>query len=133
MTVELKLKSILVVDDEPDICEVLEMALAREGYGVRAAQDRDTALRLIAEELPALILLDYRMPGLDAENFVAQLKLNGIAAPVVLMTAGKDPGQTARQLGLGLYLSKPFELDVLLETVRKCTEGEIEEGKVGGG
>ncbi|HYG76549.1 MAG TPA: response regulator [Planctomycetota bacterium] len=124
VTGEVNVKTIVVVDDEPDICDALEMALALEGYRVRAAQDRDTALRLISEQTPAMILLDFRMPGLDANSFILQLKESGITSPVVLMTAGKDPGETAKKLGLDVFLPKPFELDVLLETVRKCIPQE---------
>lgn len=121
MSIQLKSKTILVVDDEPDICEALGMALQLEGYVVKAAPDRDEALRVIANENPAMILLDYRMPGLDAKEFVAQLQARKITAPVVLMTAGKDPSATARQLGLQHFLAKPFELDELLRMVKTCS------------
>lgn len=114
--------TILVVDDEPDICEALGMALQLEGYVVKSALNRDEALGLIERDKPAVILLDYRMPGLDASDFVAQLHAKHVTAPVCLMTAGKDPSVTARQLGLKHFLAKPFELDDLLEMVKTCAE-----------
>src|SRR4051812_34321145 len=115
-----KSKTILVVDDEPDICEALQLALGMEGYNVKAALDRDEALNLSHDDDPAVILLDYRMPGLDAAQFVDQLRSQKVSARVILMTAGKDPGQTARQLGLQYHLAKPFELDELLAMVKQC-------------
>jgi CheY-like chemotaxis protein len=121
MSVELKSKSIVVVDDEPDICEALELALGLEGYRVSAVTNRDAALRLVTDADPAVIFLDYRMPGLDPHQFVHQLKKLESTAAVVLMTAGKDPAERARELGLKYHLSKPFELDVMLDLVRKCT------------
>jgi CheY-like chemotaxis protein len=121
MSVELKSKTIVVVDDEPDICEALELALGLEGYRVSAVTNRDAALRLVTDSDPAVIFLDYRMPGLDPHQFVYQLKRMESNAAIVLMTAGKDPEERARELGLKYYLSKPFELDVMLDLVRKCT------------
>jgi CheY-like chemotaxis protein len=121
MNVELKSKTIVVVDDEPDICEALELALGLEGYRVAAVTNRDAALRLVTDSDPAVIFLDYRMPGLDPHQFVYQLKKLESSAAVVLMTAGKDPSERARELGLKYWLSKPFELDVMLDLVRKCT------------
>src|SRR5438132_9028204 len=93
-------KTILVVDDEPDICDALKLALGMVGFTVKAALDRDEALRICAKEPLAAVLFDYRMPGLDAAQFVAQLRSQCAGTPVILMTAGKDPDGTARQLGL---------------------------------
>jgi CheY-like chemotaxis protein len=127
MTIELKSKTIIVVDDEPDICEALELALGLEGYRVAAVTNRDAALRLVTDADPALIFLDYRMPGLDPHQFVGELKKLESSACIILMTAGKDPSERARELGLKYYLSKPFELDAMLDLVRKCTSLEEEE------
>ena len=82
-----KSKIILVVDDEPDICEAMQLALGMEGYDCRAALERDDALRLSNDSRPSVILLDYRMPGLDAAEFVAQLRSQKVKAPVTKMTA----------------------------------------------
>jgi len=111
---------VLVVDDEPDICEALELALTMEGYRVAAAHDRDAALRLLTTAKPVVILLDYCMPGLNAQDFVDQVKTSRATAPIVLMTGTKDPGEQARALGISHFLPKPFELDDMLKLVRQC-------------
>ncbi len=113
-------KTVLVIDDEPDICEALSLALSMEGYAVQSAQNRDTALRLLREAAPAIMLLDYRMPGHEAREFLAEIRALNIHCPIVLMTAIVDPGETARELGLSNFLPKPFELEVMLDMVRRC-------------
>ena len=111
--------NILVIDDEIDICEVLELALSLEGYGVQAAHNRESALRLAQEAAPEIILLDYRMPDLDARDFVAQLKAQNIQAPVVLMTGANDAADKAKELGFEHVLCKPFDLEAMLSLIRK--------------
>jgi DNA-binding NtrC family response regulator len=113
--------SVLIVDDEPDICEALEMALTMEGYAVKSALDRENALTVIAGGKPGIIFLDYRMPGLDIHQFLGTLKTNGVDCPIVLMTGNKDPWEQARELGLEHHLQKPFELDAMVALVRKLS------------
>jgi DNA-binding NtrC family response regulator len=111
--------NILVIDDEVDICEVLELALSLEGYGVKTAHNRESALRLALEDAPAVILLDYRMPDLDARDFVDQLKAQNIRAAVVLMTGANDAVEKARKLGFEHVLCKPFDMEAMLSLIRK--------------
>lgn len=113
-------RTVLCIDDEPDIREALKFALESEGYTFVAAQDFATALRLADERKPAVILLDLHIPGLDLRELIVRLRLQGIASRVVLMTAGADASKTARELGLKRCLPKPFELDELLAVVREC-------------
>jgi DNA-binding NtrC family response regulator len=123
VTTNVAIKSVLVVDDEPDICEAVELALKMEGYTVTAAHDRNEALKAIESGAPAVILLDYRMPGLNVEDFMLKLRERKIESPIVLMTAGRNPRDTANELGLTDFLSKPFDLSTLLDLVKKYSKG----------
>jgi len=114
-------KPVLVVEDEEDIREAVELALSMEGISVVSAPDRETALKMIESQVPYVILLDYRMPGLSAQEFIEILRKRSIDTPIILMTAGRDPGDQARELGVAGYLQKPFELTDLLNVVRQYT------------
>lgn len=111
-------KSILVVDDNPEIAQVVQDVLASYGYQV-AAVDDIAALQASREYLPDLILLDLVMPhvsGVDAARRLTELPETA-DIPIVLMSGVKDLAQCAAQVGAAAYLSKPFDLDELLNTV----------------
>ncbi|HEY3322287.1 MAG TPA: response regulator [Planctomycetota bacterium] len=119
-------RTVLIVDDEPDICTALELVLNSEGYCAKAVPNRDAALRILADIRPAVILLDYRMPGLDAGDFVSQVRQQQTDIAVVLMTAGQSPAEKARTLGLQHYLPKPFELETLLDMLNRCCRETVQ-------
>lgn len=105
--------AVIVVDDAPEIRELLRLILAEKGCRVRFAADAEQALELIAEEMPHLVLLDHGLPGAQQGlDLCAKLKLGGQGPlPVVVMlTADDDPRTTARARALGAdgYLVKPF-------------------------
>lgn len=111
-------KSILIVDDNPEIAQVVQGVLASYGYQV-AAVDDVSALQASREYLPDLILLDLVMPhvsGVDAARRLTELPETA-DIPIVLMSGVKDLAQCAAQVGAVAYLSKPFDLDDLLNTV----------------
>lgn len=105
---------VLIIDDDREICESMEMAIAMEGYSVRVAQDEREALEILAVEEPGIIFLDYYGVG-DSERFIAYLRDLEINAPIVLTTGAKDPQVKARALGLKYYLRKPFNVAELLK------------------
>jgi len=108
---------ILVVDDDPDLRSLLTLALADEGYEVRAAPDGRVALDLLEAWPPRVILLDLMMPIMDGWAFRArQLATRGSDhIPVIVFSAAPDMRVAA--LRPAAVLSKPFNLDVLLATV----------------
>jgi DNA-binding response OmpR family regulator len=112
-------KTVLVIDDEADICEALELALSMEGYVVKAAQRREAAFSLAKKVNPAVILLDYNMPDFNVRDFAAWLKAENVRTPIVLMSGVSDAPAKAKDLGFAHVLSKPFDLDVLLDLLRK--------------
>jgi CheY-like chemotaxis protein len=105
-------RTILVVDDEPDICFALDLYLRRQGYETLTANDGARALEQIAMKgIPDAILLDIFMPEIDGHSFQQEFqRVYGPAAPIIVLTAAVDPEQHARALGAVGWLPKPFEL-----------------------
>jgi CheY-like chemotaxis protein len=110
---------ILVVDDDPAILAVVAEALDLEGYTVRTAKNGADALALVAEDRPALVLLDMRLPVLDGWGFARTLQALGIALPILVMTAAQDARRWAAEIGAQGYLAKPFELAELFGAVER--------------
>ncbi len=111
--------AILVVDDEDDIRRVVALLLSDEGYRVLTARDGQEALEVIAGEMPAGILLDMKMPRMDGWQFAHEFRARyGRRVPLVVMTAARNSGQRAAEVEADGYISKPFDLDALLHTLR---------------
>ena len=84
---------ILVVDDESEIVRLIVEVLGDEGYSLRTAHDGLSALREVAAAAPALLLLDYWMPGMTGAQVLTQLRDAGYPdLPVILMSAGTAEG-----------------------------------------
>jgi CheY-like chemotaxis protein len=113
--------TILIVDDDPDVCGLLETYLGLEGFDVLTACNGSDALRQLRESSPALILLDLMMPVMDGVEFRRQQqgepRLRDI--PVVCLSARHDAGQTAARLGLAGFVGKPVDLDTMMSAVRR--------------
>src|SRR4051794_9491349 len=89
---EPSLPRVVVVDDDPDLIDVLAALLTQEGYAVEGFTDATVALeRLTAGLVPDLILLDCVMPHLDGGELADAITAAGVEAPIVLMTALSDP------------------------------------------
>ena len=115
--------SILVVDDHPEIRELVQLTLEGEGYRVRTAEHGAAALDTIAEDTFSVILLDIQMPVMDGVDFAkAYRSLPGHQAHLIVMTASRSARSYAEQLGADGYIAKPFELDNLLATVSALGE-----------
>jgi len=103
---------ILLIEDEPDIAEVLEYNLEKEGYDVEVARRGDSGLEAVRRDTPDLILLDLMLPGLDGLELTRLLKRDGGTArvPIVMLTArGEEVDRiVGLELGADDYISKPF-------------------------
>jgi CheY-like chemotaxis protein len=108
---------VLVVDDDPGIRGFLQAILESEGFGVAAAADGQAALEQIAARRPDVVLLDLAMPVLDGWQVQARLRAEGLAIPLIFMSAGYDAALEARRHGAAGHLIKPFDADVMLALV----------------
>ncbi len=116
----------LVVDDERDIREAVAEVLKDEGYEVLDAHDGAEALEQLRAHHPSVILLDLMMPGMNGWEFCAararEPEISSI--PVIVISAlGRVSGIPA-----AAFLHKPFELEALVSTVRRCASGHDEAG-----
>jgi two-component system, chemotaxis family, chemotaxis protein CheY len=110
---------ILVIDDDPAILTTVAEILNDEGYVVWKAGNGMEGLASLEQRLPALILLDMRMPVLDGWGFVRALRERGLDVPLVVMTAAQDARRWAHEVGATGVLPKPFDLLELLAVVEQ--------------
>jgi two-component system, OmpR family, response regulator ChvI len=105
--------SILVVDDDRDLCDLLDALLTAEGYRIRCVYDGETAWEAVQQEPPDLILSDIKMPKLDGVTLALRLAEAAFGIPVILMSAGFDDWAGVASV----FLRKPFEIDDLLASI----------------
>lgn len=110
--------SLLIVDDEPAILQLLAEILADEGFVVHAVTDARQALVRALDAPPDLILTDLMMPFLDGRTFLAQLRAQPQTAvvPVLLMSAA---GQVPDSAAFDGFIAKPFTIDALLTALQR--------------
>ena len=115
-------QSVLVVEDEEDIMEVIRFNLEKEGYEVHQALSGEKALQVIENILPSLVLLDLMLPGINGLDLCRIFKQNDRtkAIPVIMLTAKSEDADIVAGLEMGAedYITKPFSPRVLLARVR---------------
>lgn len=111
--------TILCVDDDRDVTDLVCYALERAGFATLAASSGIEALRLARTARPALIILDVHLPDMDGFAILAALRTFS-SVPVVMLTERSEAAARARGFGLGAddYAAKPFSPDVLVARVR---------------
>jgi two-component system phosphate regulon response regulator PhoB len=113
---------ILIVDDEPSIRQMLGFTLSGDGYGYVEAGDAEEAQARIDEQEPALILLDWMLPGVSGLDFARKLKREPRthAIPIIMLTARGEEADKVRgfEVGADDYVTKPFSTKELLARVR---------------
>lgn len=115
---------ILVVDDEPNMTQVLAIALGQEGYRVDTFNNAVEALAFMREAPPDLVITDLKMPGMDGLTFIGEIKKIDEPVPVVMMTAFSTVQTAVEAMKAGAYdyIIKPFEPDELKLVIRKALE-----------
>jgi CheY-like chemotaxis protein len=114
-----KKKKLLVVDDEEDILEFLKVILEEEGYIVITTDKDDFLEKLHSNTSPDLILLDLLLSGIDGREIVTYLKMqkNTRHIPVIMFSAHPNAQEMAKHAGADDFVAKPFEIDILLNTI----------------
>jgi DNA-binding response OmpR family regulator len=119
--------TILVVDDDPDLRELVGMRLWHSGFSVTIARNGDDAVAALAEQLPDLIVLDVPMPGTDGLALCRQLREDPATAdlPVIMLTARSHPAFVLEGFAAGAtsYLTKPFSPRELVAEVESLLAG----------
>lgn len=134
MSLMSKSKSILIVEDEADLANLVRHHLEREGYSCRTAVDGRMALTEIRRSAPDLILLDRMLPGMTGDEVLSQIRHEnrGGSIPVIMLTAKVEESDQLIGFALGAddYVSKPFSMKLLLARVaahlRRTDAGELE-------
>jgi DNA-binding response OmpR family regulator len=122
---------VLVVEDDPDLGDTIVTFLKEEGLDAKLARDGDQAMRLLDQLNPSAMILDLMMPRRDGFSVLRELRADGRIGnlPVIVVTAifGLSERLYATELGAADYVTKPFELDELLERVRNVLASRAEE------
>lgn len=114
--------TILVIEDDPDIRELLAYTLGKEGYEILQAPSGEAGLKAVQEKKPALVLLDVMLPGIDGLEVLRKIKADPScrSTPVILASAKGEESDVVAGLELGAddYVTKPFSPRVLVARVR---------------
>lgn len=113
-------RHILVVDDEPMVCDAVEMMLRHDGHSVQTANNAAEALDCMDRAEFDLVITDYAMPHMKGDELARRIKLRNPEMPIVLITAHAEVLQsTGTPLpGIALVISKPFMLETLRDAIR---------------
>jgi two-component system OmpR family response regulator len=132
---EVRAQRLLVVEDEPDILDVLVTSLSFLGYEVDGAASGRQGLSMVRERGPDLVLLDIMLPDLDGFEVVRRLRAGGARVPVVFLTAQESGEAVVGGLDLGAddYITKPFRLAEVAARVRAVLRRTSENGGRPGG
>ncbi len=110
---------IVVIDDDIFIRRLLRLTLSTDAFEIAEASDGESALLLAKAQKPDLVLLDWRMPGLQGDEVLQDLKAAHAELPVVVLTVEADQQEAAYRLGADGFLTKPFSPTELLETIER--------------
>ncbi|MDF2693010.1 MAG: two-component response regulator [Labilithrix sp.] len=116
--------TILAVEDDDDLRDLLSYVLEEQGYSVATAENGLEALSIVRKGMPDLILLDIRMPVMSGAEFANQYLAHygqALHAPIVVMTAAEHASRRCQEVGANDFLPKPFSTDELVGIVRKYT------------
>ena len=121
------MESILIVDDDLNLCTVLKEELSEVGYEAEFVNNGDAALEHLSGDHIDLILLDLKMPGKDGFDVLRELKQRGISVKIIVLTAYADVKSAidSAKMGASDFISKPYDFDELLITIRKVLQRDV--------
>lgn len=116
-------KKILVIDDDPSLIKMVDSYLSAHGFQVLVAMDGDEGLASVKKDNPDLIVLDIQMPRMNGYTFVHECKKIQAALniPIIVLTAKQGMAEIFKVEGVKEYITKPFAMEKLLESVKKYT------------
>jgi DNA-binding response OmpR family regulator len=113
---------VLIVEDERHLAEGLRFNLEAEGYKVQIAETGEAALAMLSADSPGfdVVVLDVMLPGIDGFTVIAEMRQSGQFTPTLMLTARSHPDDVLRGFAAGAddYLTKPFELPILIARIR---------------
>jgi CheY-like chemotaxis protein len=117
-------KTVLIVDDEFGILEVLESILSDAGFKVTTAVNGQDALVHLQDNVPDLVIVDYMMPLLNGAGVIEAMRANGrlSAVPVILISALPERTISERCVGYQAFVRKPFKSERLMEEVSRLLD-----------
>ena len=118
------MESILIVDDDVNLCQALNDELREVGYETSYVNDGDQALAHLAGKPVDLVLLDLKMPGKDGFEVLKEMNEKKINSKVIVLTAYADVKSAidSAKMGASDFISKPYDFDELLITIRKVLQ-----------
>jgi DNA-binding response OmpR family regulator len=111
-------KTVLLIEDDLDTRDALFLILSDQGYAVRAAEDRDSALEILREEKAAVILTDLHMPGMTLSDFADHVRRNDPETRIIVISADPNVSQHISGAGLNHCFQKPLDFNGLLGCIR---------------
>ena len=113
-------KTVLIVEDEKNIVDIIRFNLQREGYNTLEAYDGEAGLAAAEQNNPDLVLLDVMMPKMSGFEVCKALRKNGSNVPVIILTAREEEEDKILGLEIGAddYITKPFSMRELLARVK---------------
>lgn len=127
-------ETILIVDDEEDIIELIKFNLINEGYSTLEAMSGEKAIAIANQKKPDLIILDLMLPGIDGFEVTKYLRKNEKTAymPIVMLTAKGEESDivTGLELGANDYISKPFSPKVLIARIRSILRRRAKDERI---
>lgn len=121
---------ILIVEDQPDVAELIDVVLKGEGYIVAVARDGAQGLMLARDWNPDLILMDIMLPNVDGGTLISRLRREPETAriPIVAMSASSTLRDRSAELEADALLSKPFDVDAMLVQVQFLLDRDRPDG-----
>lgn len=120
----IRLKKVLLVDDEPEVLQVLSIRMKHWGYQYHTAKNGLSALRLAQKHRPDLIILDIMMPEMDGYTVLSKLKAQKKYQhiPVIILSVAASCAEVERGLsgGAASYVTKPYEAANLLQNIKRA-------------
>ena len=119
---------ILIVDDEPNIRDLLSTSLRFAGFAIRAVGSGSAAISAVLEEEPDLMILDVMLPDMSGFSVTKRLRESGFTAPILFLTAKDDTQDKVTGLTVGGddYVTKPFSLDEIVARIRAILRRTLE-------